>query len=151
MGNALLPLGLATSGRTQALVGRIHNAFAHPSRISEDAPPCPDRDESQVEHKKRLAATMAPSIQEAKRVAGYAGEYAANCLIVVDGELEVTDYPADSKDMQADCDDSASAWRQINPREAFRFSCHRQPNLKWIDPADAAASLRDWAARPARV
>ena len=161
--NAMRLLGQATSGRKQALVGRIRNAFAHPPQIedwelprpgSDQAgviPPCPDLDESTDGNKKRFGEISEPILHEARRVYGYAGEYAANYLIIYDGGLEVEDYSADAKAVQAECAEIAASGRHVNPREAFRVSCPIPPNMKWIGPDDAAASLRDWAARPARL
>ena len=53
--------------------------------------------------------------------------------------------------MKAEFDEIAAARRHVNPREAFSGPYSTQPNLKWIGPDDVTASLRDWAARPARV
>ena len=93
----------------QALVARIHNACAPPPRVVEaapppaepapagSAPPGPDLDESLAANKKRMRAISDPTLQEPKRVDGYADEYAANYVIIYDGELEVDGYSADSK------------------------------------------------------
>ena len=156
--NALRLLGLVTLGKKQALVERIHNAFSPLPQMSEGAPltaqadpPSQDLDESLAQNRKRLRPVIEPALHEAKRVAGHAGEYAANYLIIYEDELEVDEYSADSKDAQAECDEISAAGCQVNPRDAFRGSDSIPPTLKWIDPEGAAASLREWAARPVRV
>ena len=111
----------------------------------------PDLAEPLAETKKRFRAVMEPSLHEAKRVAGYSGEYAANYLIIYDDELAVGEYPADSKEAPSECDEIAAAGLQVNPRDALRGSDPLPPNLKRIGPDDATASLREWAAMPARV
>ena len=153
--NALRQLGFATTGKKQALVERIHNAFSPLTQITEGAPPkaardppSQDLDVSLAQNRKRLRAVAEPSLHEPKRVAGYADEYAANYLIIYDDELEVDDYSADSKDIQAECDEISASGCQVNPRTAFRGSNSIPPTLKWIDPEGVTASLRDWASMP---
>ena len=75
-----------------------------------------------------MRAVMEPSIREARRVAGYAGEYSANYLTIYDDESEADDYSADSNDMQADCDEIAASGRQVSPRDALRGSDALPPN-----------------------
>ena len=122
-----------------------------PTRRAGVIQPFPDLDESMAGGKRRFRDISEPGPREARRVSGYTGEYAANYLTIYDGELEVDYYSADPKGAQAECDEIAASGRQVNQREAFRGSCSIHPNMKWIDPGDAAASLRDWAARPSRV
>ena len=64
-----------------------------------------------------------PSIHESERVGVYADEYAANYFIIYYDELEVDDYPTDSNDVQAECDEIAAAGRQVNPNEVCRGTC----------------------------
>ena len=120
--NALRLLGLVASGGKQALSDRIHNAFPPMPQISEvpplqaqPAPPSQDLDESLAEERKCLRAVIEPSLHEANRVAGHAGEYAANYLIIYDDELEVDDYSADSKGVQAECGEISASGRLVNP------------------------------------
>ena len=100
-----------------------------------------------AENKKRLRAIAEPCLHDARRVSGYSDEYAANYLIIYDDELEDDDFSADSKDVQAECDEIAAPGCLVNPRDAFRGSLSAPPDMKWIDPIDAAAFHRGWASK----
>ena len=111
----------------------------------------PPREECLADDKSNPRAEMGPVLREAKRGAVYAEEYAANYIILYEGDLEDDDYAADSNDMQVECDEIVAAGRPVNPSGAFVDAPSIPPHLGRVDPDEVAASLRLWATRPTQA